>query len=249
MISNVYFQKKKLNFDKFGVTVIKSFFNNKEIKELETKINDYIEKSKKKLEGKDINFIKNEINSIHKFKDSFFDKFSKQKKIIQLSSIMVNDKPVFRMCEYFAKPKRIGLASPIHQDNYYWNLKGGKALTIWLAIDKATKENGSVQYLLGSHKEGLVDHVPSYAPGSSQKIKQIKKFKKKYKLKSFLLNKGDCLIHDSLVMHGSKKNISSNSRRGFTVQIKAKKTKIDHESLQKYRKSLKLQLKKRKLKS
>lgn len=249
MIKTVYFKKKRLDFDRLGVVIIKNLFDNNEISNLENKINIYIKKNKKNLKGKSVNFINNEINSIHEFRDIFFKKFSIQKKIIQLSSIMLDDKPAFRMCEYFAKPKKIGLASPIHQDNFYWNLKNGRALTIWIAIDKATNKNGSVQYLLGSHKEGLVDHIPSYAPGSSQKVKQIVKFKKRYKLKSFLLNRGDCLIHDSLVMHGSKKNISSNSRRGFTVQMKEKKTKIDELSFQNYQKSLKLQIRKRKLKS
>jgi len=244
-----YFKKNKLEFDKFGVTVVKKFFSKKEINNLELRINKYIKKNKEKLKGKDINFINNKINSIHKFKGSFFDKFSKQKKVIQLSSKMVDDVPVFRMCEYFAKPKKIGLPSPIHQDNFYWNLKNGRALTIWVAINKATKRNGAVQYLLGSHKEGLVNHVPSYAPGSSQKVKLIKKFKIKYKTKVFLLNKGDCLVHDALVMHGSKKNISLNSRRSFTIQMKAKKTKIDLVSFKKYQKSLRSQIKKRNLKN
>ncbi len=244
---NIY-QKNKLEFDKFGVTVVKNLFNNKEINNLELKIKKYIKENKNNLKGKDINFIKKEINSIHKFKDKFFNKFSKQKKIMSLGSIMVDDKPVFRMCEYFAKPKKIGLPSPIHQDNFYWNLKNGKAITIWVAIDKATKKNGAVQYLLGSHNEGLVKHIPSFAPGSSQKVKQLEKFKRKYKIKIFELNKGDCLIHDSLVMHGSKKNMSPNSRRGFTIQLKAKKTKIDKISYKKYQNSLKFQIKKRSIK-
>ena len=41
---------------------------------------------------------------------------------MSLGSIMIDDKPVFRMCEYFAKPKNWTTIS-IHQDNFYWNLK------------------------------------------------------------------------------------------------------------------------------
>ena len=245
----ISFEKNKIEFDKFGVTIVKNFFSKKEINNLELKINRYIKKNKNILNGKDINFIKKEINSIHKFKDKFFDKFSKQKKIVSLSSAMIQDKPIFRMCEYFAKPKKIGLPSPIHQDNFYWNLKNGKAITIWVAIDNSTFKNGAVQYLLGSHKEGLVNHIPSFAPGSSQKVKTLKQFEKKYKIKTFELNKGDCLIHDSLVMHGSKKNSSLKSRRGFTIQMRAKKTKINKVSLKKYKNSLRLQIKKRRIKN
>ena len=63
---NIY-QKNKLEFDKFGVTVVKNLFNNKEINNLELKIKKYIKENKNNLKGKDINFIKKEINSIHKF--------------------------------------------------------------------------------------------------------------------------------------------------------------------------------------
>ena len=73
-----------------------------------------------------------------------------------------------------------------------------------------------MDYLLESHKE-LYKHIASFAPGSSQKVKDIKDLKRKFKTKSFDLVPGDCLIHHSQVVHGSKKNISKTSRRGFTI--------------------------------
>ena len=101
----------------------------------------------------------------------------------------------------------------MHQDNYYWNLSNPNSFTIWIANDKATK-NGAVEYLLGSHKK-LYSHVPSYAPGSSQKVKEIDKLKNKFKIKSFNLNPGDCLIHHSQIIHGSKKNSSNKFKKRF----------------------------------
>ena len=67
----------------------------------------------------------------------------------------------------------------MHQDNY-WNLKNPNALTMWIAIDQASSKNGSVEYLFGSHKK-LYTHTPSYAPGSSQKVKNIDSLKKNLK--------------------------------------------------------------------
>ena len=43
-------------------------------------------------------------------------------------------------CELFAKPSKIGIMSPPHQDNYYWCLKNGKSLTFWIALDKSNKK-------------------------------------------------------------------------------------------------------------
>jgi len=130
----------------------------------------------------------------------------------------------------------------MHQDNYYWNLLNPNALTIWIAIDSANKKNGSVDYLLKSHKK-LYKHEDSFMPGSSQKLTDIKKIKKKFRMKSFNLKPGDCLIHHSQVVHGSKKNISKFNRRGFTVQLMPTSSKIDKKKFNQYQKSLSKQIK------
>ena len=231
------FKKYKNN----GVIRVKKVFSRSEIINLKKNIDLYIKKNTKILKGKEINFIQDQVNSIHLFKDVFFKKFSNQSKILELGKFFLKDKPKIRHFEYFAKPKKIGLPSPMHQDNYYWNLSNPNSFTIWIAIDKATKKNGAVEYLLGSHKR-LYSHVPSYAPGSSQKVKEIVKLKNKFKTKSFNLNSGDCLIHHSQIIHGSKKNSSNNSRKGFTVQVMTTSSKVNKEKFKKYQASLKKQI-------
>lgn len=229
-----------------GVVKIINVFTLNEILLLKKKINLYIKNNRSKLKGKNINFINNHVNSIHLFKDNFFKKFSNQKKIIDLSRFFLKKEPKVRHVEYFAKPKKIGLASPMHQDNYYWNIKDPNCFTIWIAIDSANKENGAVEYLIGSHKK-LYSHIPSYAPGSSQKVKNIDILKKKFKKKTYDLKPGDCLIHHSQIIHGSKKNLSEFSRRGFTVQIIPKNAKINLKKFNKYQDSLLKQIKLRKI--
>lgn len=229
-----------------GVIKIRNVFSNKDISTLKQKINTYIKKNLPKLKGKEINLIKNKINSVHIFRDQYFKKFSNQKKILNLGSFFLKSNPKIRHYEYFAKPKRVGLASPMHQDNFYWNLKNPNSFTIWIAIDKAFKDNGTVEYLIGSHKR-LYPHVASYAPGSSQKIQKLNQLEKKFKKKTFSLKPGDCLLHHSQIIHGSKKNMSENSRRGFTIQVIPKNSKVDKKSFKRYQESLKKQINLRKI--
>lgn len=229
------------NYQTNGVIRINKVFSKFEIRNLEKKIDEYIKKNAKILKGKEINFIKDEVNSIHLFKDIFFKRFSNQNKILKLSKFFLKAKPKIRHFEYFAKPRKIGLPSPMHQDNYYWNLTNPNSFTIWIAIDKATKKNGAVEYLLGSHKR-LYSHIASHAPGSSQKVKKIEKLKNKFKKKSFNLSPGDCLIHHSQIIHGSKKNKSNYSRKGFTVQVMTTSSKVDKAKFKKYQDSLKKQI-------
>ena len=103
------------------------------------------------------------------------------------------------------------------------------------------KKNGAVEYLLGSHRR-LYSHTASYAPGSSQKVKGIEKLRNKFRVKIFNLNPGDCLIHHSQIVHGSKRNLSKYSRKGFTVQVMTTSSKVDKSKFQRYQKSLKKQI-------
>ena len=60
------------------------------------------------------------------------------------------------------------------------------------------------------------------------------------------LKKGDIAIHDSLIIHGSKKNTSNQNRRGFTLQFKDKNSSYDSKAIKKYLSSLEFQINKRK---
>src|SRR5262249_14429454 len=50
---------------------------------------------------------------------------------------------------------------PWHQDDGYTPVIPSPYLTLWLALNDATVENGCVWVLPGSHKKGLVPHEPS----------------------------------------------------------------------------------------
>ena len=236
-------QIKKYNRD--GFCTIRSFITRKKVKELNLKINNFFISKSKKLQGKDINFTGNKINSIHdvdKF-DNYFKKFSKQKSILKTIKKFLNTAVEFRKAEIFAKPAKVGLSSPFHQDNFYWAVKNNNALTVWIALDQSNKQNGGVTYLKGSHKVGLVKHVASFAPGSSQKIdnKVLKKFKF-FKKITPSLRPGDALIHHCLIFHGSSKNKTKKSRIGFTMQFKDKLSKYNQSQLRHYKKNLKRQI-------
>ena len=250
-----YSNKKISQFSKLyyenGWVVLNKFFSKKDIKQIKANCFKYLKKNYKKYKGKDINFSGNfqkfeDINSFHKASDiSIVKKIAKDKKFNKLiKSFLNNYEPKYMDSEIFAKPALKGLPSPAHQDNYYWAINGGNALTAWVALNKADKKNGGIYYLNNSHKIGVVEHVPSYAKGSSQTVKNLeifKKFKKIYPK----LNQGDILIHHSEVIHGSGPNKSKFPRTGLTFQFKTKNAKTDKNQLSKYLKQLEMQVKTR----
>ncbi len=241
------YNKHYNDYKKNGWVIIKSFLTKKEVNLAKKKIENFLKKNFLKYKGRHINFaLENkkfsEINSFHRLHDSKWVKnYSKKAKIINIvKTFLHNKEPELRASEYFAKPKKIGLPVPIHQDNFYWNVKGNNGLTMWIALSEASKINGAVFYFNGSHKFGVFEHKKSFAKGSSQKIKNneiLKKFKKKYTH----LKIGDLLIHHCLVMHGSKPNKSKKKRLGWTFQFKDKNSNYDLTKISKYEKQLKEQ--------
>ena len=233
-----------------GWVVYKNLFSVDEINFVNTKINNFLKKKIKKVNKntRAINFIDNKklsfknINSFHELdKCEEIKKLANQKKVTDVAELFLNSKSEFRYCELFAKPAKIGLPSPDHQDNYYWAIKGSNALTLWVALEISKKNNGCVHYYDGSHKYGILGHEASFAKGSSQKISDTN-FLKKFNISYPEVLPGDVLIHHSLVVHGSSKNISENSRKAWTIQFKDKNASYDLDQIKSYEKSLNNQI-------
>jgi phytanoyl-CoA hydroxylase len=244
-------EKDFKNYQKNGWIKISNFIDKKNTLKAKNLINNFIKKNiKKKINiSRHVNFISSKkrnniknLNSFHQLVDSpWIKNFATKKKNLLLIEKFLESKPKYKASELFAKPAKKGLASPVHQDNYYWAVKNSRALTVWIALDDSNKNNGGIFYYQGSHKFGILDHTPSFAKGSSQTVKNkvfLKKFKKVYPR----LKKGDALIHHCLVVHGSNKNVSKKNRKGWTLQYKDKFSKFDLRQKKKYEKSLKLQL-------
>ena len=235
-------------FNNNGWVVERNIFSISEINTIKEKINIFLKKNMSEYKGRDINYFNEvpsieNINSFHKMDDCIFiQKLALESKIFEISKrYLGSKKPDLRACELFAKPKWNGLSAPVHQDNFYWCVNDANALTIWLALDETNEENGGVFYYDGSHKNGILEHTPSFAKGSSQKIKNKIELKK-YNLSMPKLDKGDCIVHHSLTAHGSRENKSNKNRCGLTFQYKSENSYYDSELKSKYEKSLNSQI-------
>ena len=233
----------KKKYDKNGWVKIPNFLNKKQLTLTKKRLDSFLKSSKQKYSGRDINFTDSkEVNSFHKMHDlDWVKKFSKKKNLKNFVKVFLKSEPELRASELFAKPKKVGLPAPIHQDNFYWRVKNSNALTIWIALCSSDVKNGGVFYFNGSHKNGLYDHVASFAKGSSQKIKNLNKLKR-YKKYTPSLKPGDAIVHHVLVAHGSKRNKTKRPRQGWTLQFKDKKSFYDKATIAFYEKSLKKQL-------
>jgi len=56
------------------------------------------------------------------------------------------------------KPPAVGSEKGFHQDAAYYPIQPMDHVTVWIALDEATTENGCMNVVPGAHKDGLLGH-------------------------------------------------------------------------------------------
>jgi len=101
-----------------------------------------------------------------------------------------------------------------HLDNPYWSFHSRNAISIWVALDDATLENGCLYFLPGTHK------LTTYAnAGIGPNIGDIFKVYPQFvKMKSVAapMKAGSCSFHNALLVHGAGANMTPGFRRAMT---------------------------------
>jgi len=120
---------------------------------------------------------------------------------------------------YFCKMPGDGKAVTWHQDASYWPLTPTKAVTVWLAIDDADRDNACMWFIPGSHLHGHIAYRSSAGDESNvldQTVENAAQYGREpvpVELKS-----GEISIHSDLLLHGSEANNSDRRRCGLTLR-------------------------------
>jgi ectoine hydroxylase-related dioxygenase (phytanoyl-CoA dioxygenase family) len=121
--------------------------------------------------------------------------------------------------QLFCKPAKHGGVVAWHQDYSYWTRTQPLAhLTVWIALDDSTRENGCLRYIPTSHTWDLLP-MPALAGDMDglRKVlspEQIKQFDRQVMVE---VKAGECAFHHPLLVHGSQENRSERSRRAAVV--------------------------------
>jgi ectoine hydroxylase-related dioxygenase (phytanoyl-CoA dioxygenase family) len=101
-----------------------------------------------------------------------------------------------------------------HLDTPFWSFSDRKALSIWIALDDATLENGCLYFIPGSHKITTFANSPigKNMDGIFQVYPQLAKTQP-YVAK---MKAGTCSFHNGLTVHGAGANMTPGFRRAMT---------------------------------
>ncbi len=113
------------------------------------------------------------------------------------------------------KEPKVGGAWEWHQDYGYWYknefLFPNQMISVMVAVTEATKENGCLQVIRGSHKMGRVEHgFAGEQVGASQHFVDLAL--RTMELVYVELQPGDTLFFHSNILHRSEANLSEKSR-------------------------------------
>jgi len=156
----------------------------------------------------------------------YFLKLAYRKDITDMVTQLLGKNFILWGSQIFCKPAYDGMAIPMHQDSHYWPIEPMSTCSIWLAADKASKINGCLSVIPGSHKEKLLKHnIMNKNTALNAGISQNMLTGKKNKF--ILLEPGQLSIHDANIIHGSNKNKSSFRRAGIVYRYMSSKSKFN----------------------
>lgn len=113
----------------------------------------------------------------------------------------------------FVKPAQTGSATPWHQDNGLWRDDETGPFNAWMALDPATRQNGCLQFIPGSHLGPIVPHI-QYPDGIHAELPRelVPEMIRKNGLVHIEADPGDVVCWHSSLWHYSPANPSPNSR-------------------------------------
>jgi ectoine hydroxylase len=112
------------------------------------------------------------------------------------------------------KDARVGGAWAWHQDYGYWYQNGvlfPLLCSAFIAVDPATRENGCLQVLKGSHDLGRIDHVLTGDQAGADRDR-VEEARKRLELVYVDMDPGDALFFHCNLLHRSDQNRSEHPR-------------------------------------
>lgn len=133
--------------------------------------------------------------------------------LLDIAHYFLGDDIIVKFNSCFLKPARTGSATPWHQDNGLWRDGETEPFNFWMPLEPATRENGCMQFIPGSHKTAIVEHV-LYTDSIHGELprEKVHEMLDKHGVHHIELGPGDVVFWHSNMWHYSPSNRSEQSR-------------------------------------
>jgi ectoine hydroxylase-related dioxygenase (phytanoyl-CoA dioxygenase family) len=158
-----------------------------------------------------------------KAEDDQYGLLARDERLVDLAEDAIG-KPIYLYSHKMTmKQPQEGGAWEWHQDFGYWYNYGCLApemMSIYVALDKSTKENGCLQLLKGSHKLGRLNHIRENDQTNVEQ-EHLEAALKRFAHEYAEMEAGDALVFDGNLLHRSDANRSDTYRWGYICSYNA----------------------------
>lgn len=146
--------------------------------------------------------------------DTIYGMVARSESIVGSAARLLGDEPYHYHSKMIMKDAKVGGAWAWHQDYGYWYQNGVLAPNLtsaFIAVDRATRENGCLQVIRGSHTLGRIEHVLAGDQAGAD-LDRVEEILKRYELVHVEMEPGDVLFFHANTLHRSDQNRSDNAR-------------------------------------
>jgi hypothetical protein len=146
--------------------------------------------------------------------DTIYGMFARCETVVNSAEMLLEGEVYHYHSKMIMKDAKVGGAWAWHQDYGYWYQNGvlfPLLTSAFIAVDAATRENGCMQVLKGSHQLGRVDHVLTGEQAGAD-MERVREAEKRLELVHVEMDPGDVLFFHANLLHRSDQNRSDNPR-------------------------------------
>ena len=146
--------------------------------------------------------------------DTIYGKVASCESVVNSAEKILGGEVYHYHSKMIMKDARVGGAWTWHQDYGYWYQNGvlfPQLTSAYIAVDRATKENGCLQVIKGSHELGRIEHVLTGDQAGADQAR-VEEILKRLDLVYVEMEPGDVLFFHANLLHRSDQNRSENPR-------------------------------------
>ncbi len=159
-----------------------------------------------------------------------FQKMAKHPRVVEMVEQLIGEGVSVFFSQVFMKPPEGGGPKPVHQDNFYFGPDDLNAtLTVWIALDEATVENGCLYYGDGSNQEKVLEHFAP--PGEPFNLQVPDDVMQQFEMTPAPVPGGGISFHHGNTLHQSSNNNSQRPRRAVAFHYLRNGAKLVNSGL------------------
>jgi ectoine hydroxylase len=156
--------------------------------------------------------------------DTIYGMIARSESVVGTAEKLLGDEVYHYHSKMIMKDPKVGGAWAWHQDYGYWYQNGvlfPRLTSAYIAVDRATRENGCLQVIRGSHQLGRIEHVLAGDQAGADQSR-VDEILKRLDLVYVEMEPGDALYFHANLLHRSDQNHSDHPRWSMICCYNAK---------------------------